>query len=134
MPSFANVLKNYSQPQHVVVIKPKDTTQVNKKTFDEISAQISPSVKGINKVRNAANGGIIVECNSSKAVDCLKHDAVNKLGGDYTVSIPAKKLPKIRVFGLSDRLQPSEICNRLRSITYRYNRGVWLDQLKPIWL
>ena len=115
IPSFANILKSNSQSQHVVVIKPKDTTQVNKKTFEEIKSQISPSDKGINKVRNATNGGIIVECASSNAVDCLKQDALKKLGDNYTVTIPEKKLPKLRVFGMSDRLQPGEIGNRLRS-------------------
>lgn len=111
--SYANILNN--RTEHVVVIKPVDATQINKKTLDEIRSQISPSDKEIKNVRNATNGGIIIECNSTKGVANLQQDAQHKLGENYKVTIPMKKRPKLRVFGLSENLQASEIGIKLRS-------------------
>ena len=52
-------------------------------------------------VRGAANGGVIVECNSKTDTELLKKIAEEKLGNDYIVSTPECKLPMIKVCGIS---------------------------------
>lgn len=108
--SFSDVIK---KSENVIVIKPMDSSQNNKVTMSEIRRKISPSKKHIVKVKNAANGGVIIECATKEDIDNLKSDAELKLGEAYKVSVPEKRLPKLRVFGISDKMSTDEIKKRL---------------------
>lgn len=101
------------KPENIVVIKPKDTKQQSKMTMSEIRKKISPSKKQIIKVRNATNGGVIIECATKEAISDLKTDAASKLGELYNVTIPEKRLPKVRVFGISEEMASDDIKTRL---------------------
>lgn len=96
--SYADIAK---KSNHVVIIKPKNQSQDNKTTMATIRQKISSSNRNICNVKNTSNGGIVVECSSKNAIEDLKNDAEVKLGDQYSVNIPSKILPKVRVFGLS---------------------------------
>lgn len=110
-PSFADVTKRSS---NVVIIRPKDSEQESKKTMSAIKSKISPTKKNIIKVKNVSKGGVIIECGTKDDIADLKTDAENKLGDNYDVLIPEKKLPKLRVFGISDKMTADEILTKLR--------------------
>lgn len=100
--------------KNIIVIKPKDVTQENDTTMTAIKNKISPTKKKIVKVKKAAKGGIVIECESKEAVENLKADAESKLGEEYNVTVPEKRLPKFRIFGISEKMEIDEIITKLR--------------------
>lgn len=93
--------------------KPEQTDSC--KTMTVIRENVSSKDKDITRVKNALHGGIIIECNSKNASEVLKTDVESKLGGDYNVTIPAKRRPKLRVFGMSKKYTADELKNYLRT-------------------
>lgn len=73
------------------------------------------------KIRNATNGGIIIECATKNAIADLKIDAESILGDDYSVSIPEKRMPKVRVFGIAENM-PSDV---IRKRLLEQNSGIF---------
>lgn len=110
--TMADVLKNGSA-KHVVVIKPNEM-QDSKVTMEELKKNVSPTNKKISRVRNAANGGVVIECETVEALTELKRDADEKLGQQYNILIPQRKYPSVRVFGISEKYTPDEIAHKLR--------------------
>lgn len=108
-----NLPSSSRKPENVIVIKPIDTNQESKITMAAIKSKISPTKKNIIKVRNAAKGSVLIECSSKEDIQNLKTDAEQKLGEAYSISIPEKKLPKLRVFGISDEMSAEDIKKRL---------------------
>lgn len=98
-PSFASMVKS-AYP--VLVVKPKDITQKCETTIAEIRKAIDPNGIQIRNVRNTRNGGIAIECGNKDAHDKLKMDATTLLGADFNVTVPQKRIPKVRVMGLSE--------------------------------
>lgn len=98
-PSYSAVTK--SNP--VVVIKPKDATQASSATKKDLSVNISPSTTFCG-IRDASNGGIVIECESIAGSNNLLKNATDKLGANYVVTIPSKRPTKIRVVGMSENM------------------------------
>lgn len=69
-----------------------DSSQNNKAKISEIRRKISPSKKQIVKVKNASNGGVIIECATKEDIEHLKSDAESKLGEVYKVTVPEKNI------------------------------------------
>lgn len=101
-------------PKHAVVIKPNNEAQECKATFKHIRENISPTNKEISSVRHTTKGTVVIHCNSKEAVNALEKDAIAKLGTNYKISVPEKKMPKIRAFGISEKLSEHHICAKLR--------------------
>lgn len=99
---------------HVVIVKPKNQDQKNDATFSDIRKKIDASGRNIQRIRNVAKGGILIECETKDESISLQNDAKSNLGDNYVVSIPDKSLPKIRAFGLHENLLPNQIEDSLR--------------------
>lgn len=106
--TYANVAKTKKQDP-VLVIKPKNSEQKNMITKNDVKKHIDPVELEVSGIRNISNGGILVECKNEEAVKKLKEEAVKKLGEDYSVSVPKKLTPRVKVIGLSEKLQPEQI-------------------------
>lgn len=104
-PSFAGIVKSNS----VVVVKPKKQDQSSLVTKKHLRENIDPIDLPIADIRNTANGGLIIECVDSDASDKLFKNVSDKLSEDYNVNISKKRLPKIKVIGLSEELAFTEI-------------------------
>lgn len=107
--SFSSVVK--SNP--VVVIRPKNVKQTNDTTKKDLRENMSPTASKVCGVRNVANGGVIVECESEAGSDVFMKDATVKLGENYIVSIPTKRSPKIRIIGMSEQFSSSTLIEKM---------------------
>lgn len=111
IPSFADILKT---PQnHAIIIKPKNSTQKNEQTMEDIRKNISPTSASINYIKKVSKGAVVIECGQKEDIAKLKTAVYSSLGANYDVSIPEKRKPKIRAFGLYDKLAADEIVKKL---------------------
>lgn len=62
----------------------------------------------VSGLKNATKGGILVECKNKEAVETFRKEATEKLGDKYNVHIPKKRLPKIKIIGVSEKLTSEE--------------------------
>lgn len=108
--SYASVVNN----NPVVIIKPKDSTQTSSLTKKDIRENVSPSTTTFCGIRDAANGGIVIECNSISGSNSLLKDATDKLGDKYVITIPSKRPTKIRVIGMSEHFSSEQLKEKLR--------------------
>ncbi|KAK2578426.1 hypothetical protein KPH14_000973 [Odynerus spinipes] len=87
--------------EKIVIIKPSEL-QESTKTVEEIKNKINVIDLGIgvNKIRNAAKGAIIIVCNNEKDVEKFREVARKKLGDKYKIEIPKKRMPRIKIIGI----------------------------------
>lgn len=104
-----------SSSKHVVIVKPKDSTQESKVTFSEVRKKINPVDKDIRKVKNVNNGGIVIECGSKSDANDLIKEMEQHLGDNYQARAPEKRNPKIRAFGLRELYTADIIEQSLRT-------------------
>lgn len=109
--SYAAVVNN----NPVVVIKPKDSTQASSTTKKDLRENLSPSTTNFCGVRNAANGGVVIECKSVSGSNSLLKDATDKLGSNYVVTMPSKRPTKIRVVGMSENVSSEQLKDKIRA-------------------
>lgn len=101
--SFADKLKQPPAKRNpVLVVKPKDKSQKSETTMSVIKTKITPTKLKVQKVKHTRDGGIAIECGSKEAIQNIKSSAESVLGTSYIVTAPEKRLPRIKVIGLSE--------------------------------
>lgn len=90
-----------------IIVSPASTTR------DELKKHIDPVDFQINNMRSISKGGIIVECETKEAADQLKIRTENKLGADYEIVSPNPINPRIKILGLSEKLENDQILHYL---------------------
>lgn len=114
--SFADTVKKSTVPSNpILVVKPKDTAQKSDVTLSVIRKKLTPTKLKVKNVKHTANGGIAIECGSKEAVDDIKSNAETMLGQSYSVLVPEKRHPRLKVIGLSERSNATVIESHLRS-------------------
>lgn len=91
----------------VVVINPK-CDQQPKATMKSLKHKIDPAIFALSAIRNTKKGGVVVECVSSADCVNLKTHVAAELGEEYVISVPDKKCPRIRIYGHTEQLAPSD--------------------------
>ncbi|CAH0555135.1 unnamed protein product [Brassicogethes aeneus] len=96
--------------QSSIIIKPNDESQLNSVTKMDIMKKINPLVNSIkiNSVKNIKNGGLIVGCNDVEEANKFKELADKELK-DYKIKDANKIQPRVRIVGLSEKLNEEEI-------------------------
>lgn len=107
-PSYADKLKIKKKSDPVLLIKPKISGQNSLKTKEDIKKSIDPLTVAVAGVRNISNGGVIIECKNSEAIEKLKEKVSEKLGSDYIASIPKSRMPRVKICGLSENMGAEE--------------------------
>lgn len=102
--TFSSIVK--SNP--VVIIKPK-TTQSCVDTRNALRSNVDPAKIPLHSVKNAASGSVVIECENTNGTDRIIKDVSEKLGSSYEVKVVNKRLPKIRIMGLSELLPANEL-------------------------
>lgn len=125
--SYAQVLKSNVQP--ICIIKPKNNKQDKKTTRDEVMKKIDPVSVGVSGLRATGAGGMAIVCNSQKAVEGVREIAERELGDDYSISIPKPLFPRLKVSGLSERLDDDEF---LRRFCTQNNFGEHSDGIRVV--
>ncbi|KAK9878439.1 hypothetical protein WA026_022079 [Henosepilachna vigintioctopunctata] len=90
--SYANIVENSN---YSLVIKPMSKEQSSADTKNDLKQFVKPEeVKvAISRVISTKDGGVVIRCNNEKEVNFLKEVAAEKLGAQYQLAIPNKKLP-----------------------------------------
>lgn len=101
------IKKNKVEP--VVVIKPKNTNQKHDETRKEVKNAVDPTKIAVSCMKNARDGGVIIECRNKSAAAALKTEATNKMSENYNISEPKRQLPKIKIVGITETNKPDEI-------------------------
>lgn len=96
-----------------MLLKPKDINQSSSITRDELKKHIDPVDFAINNMRTISKGGIIVECESKEVAEQLRKSTENKLGTDYEVVSPNAINPRIKILGISEKLDNDQILSYL---------------------
>lgn len=106
--SYADKVKSKKNNQ-VVLIKPKEAQQNSIKTKEEVKKNIDPTTLEISGLRNIHNGGVLVECKTKESLIRLKEEIKQKLGDKYDTSAPKKRVPTVKVVGMSEKLEAKAI-------------------------
>lgn len=97
-----------------VIITPKDTSQSSNTTKAQIYHNVDPVKENviIKKVKNVRNGGIAVQCENGDSFT----DLINsKLSNNYDVKVINALNPRIRISGISEKLDKEIIVDMLKS-------------------
>lgn len=86
----------------VVHVVPKDKTQKRETTKTSVKSAINPADFTIQGIKNAANGGLIIECCNEESCDKLLTAASERLGEKYQVQKPQKRQPRIKILKVND--------------------------------
>lgn len=111
--SYAEKLK-LKKHEPVIIIKPKNQEQKSSDTKREIKKSIDPTDLEISGLRTLSKGSVVIECKNKETISKIKEKAQDKLGDDYEVTVPKKRMPKIKIVGLSERLAPEIIEEKIK--------------------
>lgn len=105
---FSDILKN-----PVLIIKPKDNNQKPETTSIVIKQHFSRpadfKVSGMRPVKNGSSS-VLISCKNDDSISKMSNEIKDKLGDDYEVSIPKKKVRQLKIFGLSKLYTKEEFC------------------------
>lgn len=108
--SFANIVKH-----PVIILQPKDTSKNIDDTTKEVKQSINPDEFNIRGIKQTVKGGIVISCSNDQNVVDLTNEFKSKLGVDYDIKVPDKKLNQIKLFGLSKKYELEELLTKLRN-------------------
>ena len=116
---YSTALKSKS----AVIIKPKNISQKNAQTRGDIRQEINPIKHNLNisSVKNISNGGIVIGCSNEKEVAKLKEVAKGTLADKYEIRDARNLYPRIRIVGISEKLEESELVEFLK----RQNKSIF---------
>lgn len=105
-------------------LKPKNSDQSVKATKADVLQNIDPveSEISISHVVPMKNGGIVVQCNESESSK-FKQLANSKLGAKYEVKQLSTLHPRVKIVGLSEKLEENVILRYLKC----QNKSVFCD-------
>lgn len=127
--TYANVLQSNSIKDEnnpkisppTLVFKPKkdQRTETSRK---EIQNSIDPAVLnvGIRNIRETKRGNIVIKCDTDQDLEKFKNEAVSKLKEKYSVVVPKKLPPKIKIIGYTGNKPMEEIEESIK----RQNRWI----------
>lgn len=104
------------QSTSAVIVKPKDVTQKNFQTKADILQEANPVSANINitSVKNIKDGGIVVGCHDKRDADKIKKIVTEKLNGKYETREVKGISPRIKVVGISDKLDEKCVLEYIR--------------------
>lgn len=110
--SYASVTKN--KYDEAVVIKPKKN-QGSDVTRSEMNGKLLiPHSVNISGVKNIPKGGVVINCNNQSDVKIIEDEVNKKMGEEYSVYVPTKRNPKIKVTNISENLSEAEISENIK--------------------
>lgn len=109
---YSTALKSKS----AIIVKPTNSSQKNTQTKGDFLQEINPIKHNLNilSVKNISNGGIVIGCQDESGVSKLKEVAKDKLAGKYEISDVKNLNPRIRLVGISEKLEESELVEFVR--------------------
>ena len=113
--SFSEIVKSMPKCAPVVVLKPRNSSQTRKITMVDVNTKLDSNCNGVSNIRNASNGGIIIECESIEDSQKIKNMAEKKLGDSYSVNVPTSRAPMVRIIGISSFYEDNILLEYIKS-------------------
>lgn len=106
----------------VLLIKPVNEQQ-SKQTRTEIAEKVDPGKLkvGIDGIRNAKNGGIIINCKDNKTKEIISNKVSEELGGKYIVHEATLKNPKFIIRGIEEKYMEYDESDLIECFIYQNN-------------
>jgi hypothetical protein len=117
--TFADIVKN-TDPKNCIVLKHKDGAGGEKSMFENLKEKVDPMGIGLKRVKCVSNGGVLVECCNKISLEKLKEEVNNKIGENVEIKSVNKFSVRMKLLGMSDDLQKSEIDEGLK----KYNPSI----------
>lgn len=111
--TLADIIKENTSSNAIVVLRPKDKTQLGKTTTEEIQKHIDPSTSKITNIKSASGGSVIIACKDTESIEKCSKEMQNKLGDKYLINIPRKRFAQIKIMGLLEELQEDELIDKI---------------------
>lgn len=114
VPSYSQVLRNRAQP--AIIIQPKNTSQTNTRTKDDLVKNIHPANSdfSFSRIKHVKNGGILLGCKTVEDSEKFMKIAKEKLSTDYSIRESRGIQPRIRVSGICENLQEDTLLKIIR--------------------
>lgn len=110
--TYADKVKLYKNDS-AVIIKPKNDKQTSATTKTDVKEKIDPTQVPINGLRLISNGAVLLECTNQNA-EQIKALAEINLGENYEIKVPEKIRPKLKIVGMSEKLDELSIVNNIK--------------------
>jgi hypothetical protein len=126
--TFADIVKE-TDHRKCVVIKPKEGAENDDNVFESLKKNVDPMGIELKRVKKVSNGGVLVECNNENSLAKLKIEVNNKIGSDIEIKNLDKFSVRMKLLGMSDDLQKTEIDEKLR----KYNPSLRDLEFKTVY-
>lgn len=115
---YASIVRS-ERAKQLCVIKSKKEGQAHDVTRDDVKKLIDPTKVDVSGIRPAGGGGVAVVCDSEAAVCGVSEMVRGHMGEDYDVSVSRAMLPRVKLFGLSEKRKSEEIIDLLLALCVR---------------
>lgn len=111
---IAEIIKENTVLNPIVVLRPKDKNQLVKITTEEIQKVINPSTSKITNMKITASGGnVIIACKDKESIEKCSEEMKTKLGEKYNINIPTKRNVQIQIMGLVNQLEEKDLTEKI---------------------
>lgn len=97
-----------------IVIKPKNKT-TSENVLDALKSKFDPRTLKFNDIVKRSNGTIIIECNGENECTSFKERCIKEMGDDYMITNEENIKPRVKIFGMSEKINDNEIVEMLKS-------------------
>lgn len=106
------IVEQKKKPLKKLIINPTSVQNVGETR--KILNKIDPKDYNVKSVKPTQKGGVIIECESSAERQQLMTKSAAVFNSDYSVSIPIKKMPRVRIYGITVKYEESELVEILK--------------------
>lgn len=97
-----------------ILIKPKQNTSIEK-TLADLKSKFDPRNVKFSGIKKQKNGSIVIECTDKKECDEIKLKLEAELGNEYDIKIIRAPKPRVKIFGMSERIDEADMINLIKS-------------------
>lgn len=98
----------------VLMVKPKITQDCNA-TESDLKKRIDPTTIKFSKLKKMPNGCLAIECVDLSESEAVKELVSERMSDKYDVTIPELKKPRVKILGINDELEATELTSALKS-------------------
>lgn len=109
--TYADKVKELNEP--VVLVIPKDK-QTSITTCTEVKSKIDPMKVPIHSLSKSTKGTVILKGKPKADIEEIKKYAEVQMGNKYSVKITELKKPRIKVVGMSEKLEVEDIVKKIK--------------------
>lgn len=127
--SYAKKVENSKKEN--IIVEPK-IQQNSDETFKQVTSKIEVGKMGlrVDNVKKTQNGKLIISCDSKNVKSVLAEKLKNKIGKNYNIKMPSKKLLKIKIIDVMKEIMDIEENEEIIEMIKRQNDIGKIDNTK----